>query len=328
MIVVVIVLIYVVLDLLEFQKFVIADAILLSLLGTISLYIVSMGFKNESSFRKVNETLDKTKNDSDQFKKNFNEIHDAYLAQGLANTWMTDSIKDVVTTVKDIKKQVDDIQKESNATVRELDSQPEFYSILDEKVLAAKYKVWLMHLDPHAPDSKKYYNDPARENYFAHCAAKAIAQNGVKNPVEFRRIINIPTLDKLEWAEKLINETKDIQNLHLAYIHLDDIENSFPISVTSCQIMDNKAVFLLNPELNVVPPGKFKKCIIIENEKVVSIYEKYYERIWELLEKKDSNLGCIIKDGPGIELFYKNQQRILDNIKQDLPQSNEGDIKG
>lgn len=91
--------------------------------------------------------------------------------------------------------------------------------------------------------------------------------------------------------------------------------------------MDNEAVFLLNPELNVVPKGEFKKCIIIENEKVVSIYDEYYKNIWELLRKKNSDLGCIIKDGPGTELFYKQKQRILDKINENSPQSKEAILK-
>jgi hypothetical protein len=315
------ILIYIFIELLEWQKFVIAEAILLFLLAAISLFIINTAFKNDSAFDKINATVDQTKRDSEEFKGKFGEIHQSFLAQGEANGWITDSIKD-------IKVQLSDIKKESSATVRELESQTEFYRVLNDKVLSAKSKVWLMHLDPYAPDSI-IYNDEARKVYFKNCADKAIAQNGANKPVEFRRIINIPNLDKLEWVENLIKETKDIKNLHLAYIHLDDldIENSFPVSVTSCQIMDNRAVFLLNPELNIVPKGEFKKCIIIENEKVVEIYEEYYKSIWELLKTKNSKMGCIIKDGPGTDMFYKHQQRIVDDINKKPPQSGEWEAK-
>jgi len=324
---------YVVAELLELQKFEVPLAILLFLLTTISLFIIHMAFKNDNSFSDINETLEQTKNDSNEFKRkfveihslldkakqdinafkgNFVEIHDAYRAQGEANGLITDSIKEM-------KIQLDDLKRESNAKVRELDSQPVFYRELKKQVLLAEKKVWLMHLDPYAPDSVKNYNDKSREDYFDACKKMAQDQNGVSDPVDFRRIINIPTMEKLEWTEKLIESTKNLQNLHLAYIYVDDIENSFPVSITSCQIMDDNAVFLLNPELNVVPGGTFKKCILIENQNVVKVYEAYYNRIWEELQKSDSKLGCIIKDGPGTEQFTQNKQRIIDNIKKQAP---------
>jgi hypothetical protein len=300
-----------------------------------------MAFKNDNAFSEINDTLTQTKSDSNEFKGkfveihsmldkakhdinefkgNFVEIHAAYKAQGEANGWITDSIKE-------IQVQLDDLKRESNARVRELDSQPVFYRELKKQMLLAEKKVWLMHLDPYAPDSVKNYNDKSREEYFKVCKDRALDQNGVSNPVEFRRIINIPTMEKLDWTEKLIESTKDLQNFQLAYIYVDDIENTFPVSITSCQIMDNNAVFLLNPELNIVPGGAFKKCILIENQNVVSIYDTYYTHIWEELQKTDSKLGCIIKDGPGTELFYQNKQRIIDNIKKQEPKTKKANTK-
>lgn len=326
----IVLLIYLVVDLLDFQKFLISDAIVLVFLATISWYIVSMSFKNETSFEKINETLDKNIKDSERFKAEFEDIGIQFENQGTATGLLGDKINQndnkLSISIKEIDTQLKDLKKETSATVRELDSQAEFYRVLNDKVLSAKSRVWLMHLDPYAPDSN-IYADLARTEYFKNCAEKAIAQNTAQHPVEFRRIINIPTLGKLEWAEKLINETKDLKNLHLAYIHIDDIEDSFPISVTSCQIIDNRAVFLLNPELNVVPEGKFKTCIIIENEKIVSVYKNYYEKIWNLLEEKNSKKGCIIKDGPGTSLFNKNKQRILDDINEGSMEHKEGVIK-
>lgn len=286
-----IILVYFVLDLLEFQKFQIADAIVLFLLATISLYIISMGFKNDTSFENQ-ET-----------------------ATGVLGSKIQEIDNKLTRSIIEIDTQLKDLKKETAATVRELDSQSEFYRVLNDKVMSAKSRVWLMHLDPHAPDSE-IYSDSARTEYFKNCAEKAKAQNGVKNPVEFRRIINIPTMGKLEWTEKLIQETKELQNLHLAYMHIHDMESTFPVSVASCQIIDDRAVFLLNPTLNVVPEGAFKTCVIIENEKVVSVYREYYEKIWSLLEERNSKKGCIIKNGPGTSLFDKNKQRIIENINK------------
>lgn len=283
-----------------------------------------MSFQNETSFEKINTTLDKNIKDSDKFKEEFVDIGIQFENQGTATGLLGDKINDIDNklsiSIKEIDTQLKDLKKESSATVRELESQAEFYRVLNDKMLSAKSRVWLMHLDPFAPDSVKY-SDLARTEYFNNCAEKARTENTAQQPVEFRRIIAIPTLEKLDWTEKLIQDTKALKNLHLAYIHIDDIKYTFPISVTSCQIIDNRAVFLLNPELNVVPEGKFKTCIIIENEKVVSVYKDYYEKIWTLLENNNSK-GCIIKDGPGTTLFDANKQRILDDINK-LPTKTE-----
>jgi hypothetical protein len=312
-------------DLLDFSKFVIADAILLLFLATISLYIVSMSFKTDTSFEKIYEALSITTRNIDAVNNRIDSIDNSVKTVHV-------NLKSQNSGIEKIDQDLEELKKVSTATVRELDSQAEFYRVLDDKVLSAKSKVWLMHLDPHAPDSDIYYADDERKKYFKDCAEKAIAQNGLAHPVEFRRIINIPTLDKLEWVERLIEDTKDLQNLHLAYINVgnvefNDIPQTFPISVTSCQIIDNKSVFLLNPELNVVPEGKFKTCIIIENEKVVSVYKNYYDKIWDALEQKNSKKGCIIKNGPGSTLFTKQKQRIIDDINKNSLENSEGIIK-
>lgn len=282
--------IYLALDLLDIQQFVIVDAIMLFLLAEVSLYSISMGYKNESSFEKINSSLQKNSVD---------------------NETLNESVKAINSEIKDIK-------KESTATVRELNSQAEFYRVLNDKVMSATNNVWLMHLDPHAPDSD-IYSDPVRKDYFDNCLKKAKTQS-----IEIRRIISIPTPGKLEWTQNLVRDTKDLRNFLLAYIDIPDIENSFPISVTSCQIIDNRVMFLLNPSLNVVPEGEFRKCIIIENENVVSIYKRYYESIWDSLKERNGKLGCIIKDGPGTAHFDRNLQRIKDDIARKSLQHGEG----
>jgi len=199
----------------------------------------------------------------------------------------------------------------SPALITGLSNQEIFYGILKEKVNEASERVWLMHFDPWAPDAPEY-SDCEKEKYFDFSKNFAI-----EHPhVDVKRIIGIPNQNKLDWVEQLVEDTREIRNLHLGYLYVGDIQNSFPRSVTSCQIIDKNKIFLLNPLLNHIPPGDFKKCIYIENREIVSIYEQYYERIWNEITEYNSPYGCLLKDGPGRALFDQNVKKIQDNFNK------------
>jgi len=337
------------LDMLGIKNFIFADAILLSLLAAISIYIIILGYKTEDSFKTINESLSQNADENlrlntriDKIDESNKFLKDILVAQGDAVNHWGEQIKEIkdelgsqvtavqshlgnqVKTVRnelgiqvnEVKVEIKDLKTESAAKIRELGHQNDFYRQLNEKVKEAQEKVWLMHLDPHAPTSD-FYNDPTRKEYFENCLEKAKSQQ-----VVIKRIINIPTMDKLEWTENLIKETSGLQNIHLAYINIDDIEHSFPQSVISCQIIDNDSMFLLNPMRNVVPEGDFPKCILIENKNVVSIYTEYYDALWKKLSDPQCTFGCIIKNGPSSQLFETHHQRIKDDINSRATKQN------
>lgn len=191
-----------------------------------------------------------------------------------------------------------------------LTKQSELYTELENKVVHANRRVYLMHLDSKPPTSSTY-NDNNRIKYFKNCLAKA-----EEGRVKFRRIVNIENQEMLDWVENLINATDDLQNYQIAYIKTGDkgIENNFPFTITSCQIIDDDKMFLLNPVQNYVPRGEFLDCAYIENTEIVTVYAEYYNKLWIHLNDTECKYGFMIKDGPGTRLFKENKQKIIDNF--------------
>jgi hypothetical protein len=204
-------------------------------------------------------------------------------------------------------------QPEDIANVKVLNNKEEFYACLQAKTMESKNRVWLMHLDTYAPTSKQY-NDNVRKNYFQFSEDFARTHKNVK----IKRIMSLSNKEKLDWVTKLIERTKNVNNLYLAYIKIDGLEDSFPKTMVSCQIIDDDKLFLLNPALNIVPGGDFNPCLYIENKEIVKIYAKYYEDLWHDA-KFNHNSSCFLKDGPND--YNKNLKIIEEHINLNLTDS-------
>ncbi|ETA69285.1 hypothetical protein MettiDRAFT_2781 [Methanolobus tindarius DSM 2278] len=232
-------------------------------------------------------------------------------------------LKENTEKINRIADDVDLLKSGTPAVIKPINNQEDFYHLLNASVITSSTRVWVTHLDQWAPTSPKF-SDKDRVNYF-----DSVLEHIQTHPaIDFKRIISIPTKDKLEWVEKLIMDTDAYQNLHLAYIRIDDIEDIFPFSVVSCQIIDENKMFILNPLLNRVPRnrGQFKECLYFENKNIVGIYSNYYEKLWDKITQKDSLHGCILKDGTGTDNFYKNKNWILSNIKEEEPREDSCNI--
>lgn len=192
-----------------------------------------------------------------------------------------------------------------NSFVRVLSDQNSFYDALTDAVCSAKAEVMFIHLDPYVATKKDHCED-GRANYF-DAAHEYVRTNSIK----MRRIISIPNEKKLEWVKDLINRTRDMETLDLAYIRVNDIEKSFPKTVISCDIIDDHRLFLLNPTLNYIPTGKeFKGIIDIDNVEAVKVYREYFEKLWTEITKENCDYGCYLKKGRDCTYFDKNLKRI------------------
>lgn len=195
-----------------------------------------------------------------------------------------------------------------NAKINVHRNQASFYESLRDAVCAAKKEVMFIHLDPYVAIQR---DNEGRANYFdaAHEYVRSHAIN-------MRRIISIPNERKLEWTKNLIDKTRQIATLDLSYIKIGNIENSFPKTVISCDIIDNNKLFLLNPILNYIPQGSaFKPIVEIENPAIVNIYKEYFENLWTQLIKENSPYGFYLKKGLDCTYFEKNLSKIKDEIK-------------
>jgi hypothetical protein len=218
---------------------------------------------------------------------------------------------------------VTNLRNEAMASTTVLHDQIQFYNELRVAVCGAKKEVLLVHFDPYSPIDN---TEDARVQYFSETTDFMMKNGQVKQ----RRIIAITDKLKLEWTKKLIEDTKGMDNISLAYVNLEkmsqmrlDFDNLFLPTVTSCQIIDNNKVFLLNPSLNYVPRGTFKPCIFIENSEVVKVYREYYESIWAKITT-DERYGCILKQGRNSTGYEQKLARIGERINA----FSNGDIVG
>jgi hypothetical protein len=275
-------------------------SLILYLLVSMSVFIISNSKKNEIVF---NEQKEDNKRISEDLNKVYGDLT---------------SIKNGTITIENMDNKIIKVSEDvcilkKGTTISTLSDQQSFYHKLADVATKATTRVWLTHLDQWAPDSHKYAGLDKKE-YFDKILE--YAKNHPK--VDFKRIISIPTEDKLIWVKDLIEKTKDYENLNFAYIRLDDLENLFPLSVVSTQIMDDNKMFLLNPELNLVPrtKGLFKDCLYFENTDMVAVYSHYYESVWKKITEKNSQWGCLIKDGNGVDTYNDNIQIIIDDLNK------------
>lgn len=231
------------------------------------------------------------------------------------------SIKDDVAsknTVNDLSSKISSLEKTipliNNASIDLLNTQNEFYEKLSKSRLSAKNKIDLTQLDPWPP---KGYKDPdsasERRSYFEQDVEFAKS-----HPTTYiRRILSIETEEKLQWAKELIESTKGISNLFLAYINIGEIEKSVPFpKMQSIQIIDETEVFLLNPQYAYMP-RQYQKCFYIKNMEFAKIYSEYYEEIWKKIENNSNvkEIGCILKNGADDEGYEEKLDIIEMAIK-------------
>lgn len=199
-----------------------------------------------------------------------------------------------------------DEKNQDMAEIQIITSQDDLYDILAEKIKHAKRRVCIMHLDQYPPT---HYKCASRNEYF-----KFIFDFTVKNKhISMRRITSINESEKGEWLKERMNETKDVENLSIAYVNIENLDNTYLKTVVSCQIIDDDEVFVLNPMSNTVSGNAtFANCLYIKNKKVVQLYKDYYNDLWTFANL-NYNGCCILKNGK--ECYFDALDRIIaDNI--------------
>ena len=200
----------------------------------------------------------------------------------------------------------------NNASIEVLQTYDDFYSKLTKCRLSSKSELLLTQLDPWPPST--YGDEGTRKSYFDN----DVSYFKTHPNVNVYRIISIETKEKLQWVRELIESTKDLPNLYLAFVNIKNIVNSVPFpKMLSLQIVDGEEAFLLNPQYSYMPRA-YKPCYYIKNGSVVQIYVDYYKKIWDVLCKSDDSgiigkYGCLLKDGKDIT----NYDQKLNKIKMD-----------
>lgn len=204
-------------------------------------------------------------------------------------------IEQLAPTVTNLSNEIRNL---NNASIEVLTQHEDFYSKLSKCRLCATDEVLLTQLDPNPPDS--YEDESKRKSYFDSDIEYAKSHPNVT----IKRILSIETKEKMRWVQDLITATKDLPNLFLAFVNIENIakERPFP-KMLSLQIIDKNEVFVLNPQYSYMPKS-YQPCFYIKNKEVTQIFVKYYEDIWRELERDSENEdykhGCILKEGKAI----------------------------
>lgn len=206
-------------------------------------------------------------------------------------------IEQIVPTVTSLSKEVRNL---NNASIEVLTQHEDFYSKLTKCRLCATREVLLTQLDPNPPES--YEDESKRKSYF-----DSDIEYAKSHPhVAIKRILSIETREKLEWVRGLIEATKDLPNLFLAFVNIENIakERPFP-KMLSLQIIDRNEVFVLNPQYGYMPKS-YQPCFYLKNRDVAQIFVDYHTDIWRELERESENSeykhGCILKEGKEIHM--------------------------
>ena len=243
-----------------------------------------------------------------QDKPNFDAITKFFIGMGIELIWFLigkslddDNAQEALSAeLKEIRQSIHFF---NNASVEVLETYNDFYSKLAKSRLAAKKKMLLVALDPCPPFS--YGDDGARKSYFD----QEISYYKAHPNVNVYRIINIETPEKLEHVRFLIEETRDLPNVFLAYVKIGAIETSVPFpKMLSLQIFDNEEVFFLNPQYNYMPRA-YRPCYYLKSTSVAQIYVEYYERIWSVLCERPEH-GCVLKDGNDVSGYDEKLKQI------------------
>lgn len=251
------------------------NTLLFSYATTITLFFIGLGRKVETNIKVVEDGKKDTKelilDIKDLAKDIKSSIFDTSESFELLNKTLTEQCKE-------------------DAKIHVIYSADELYEKLGEAIKHAK-DIRIMHLDPFSPN---HYKSPARTEYF-----KTIFDYvKLHNDVTMKRLTSLNEVEKIEWLKGLIEETRNIEKLDIAYIDIPkNRDDSFLNTLVSCQVLDGNKTFLLNPMGNTVPAGGTQgEVLYIESESVAKVYEKYFDRLWDIAVRKHGN-SRIIKSG-------------------------------
>jgi hypothetical protein len=203
-----------------------------------------------------------------------------------------------------------EIYNKNQTTTEVIENFSRFYEILENCREKAKRRLQLTQLDPQPPS---YYGDPKRQAYFD---IDTFVKYAKEHPeVKIQRIISVPTLEKLEWVRELIEKSRNINNIYIAYIRFEkDIRKYWPTPpILSVQVIDEDELLMDNPQHSYMP-HRFAPCLYMRDQQAVKLYSEYYDELWKSLEKsEDINRGFVLKDGMDMN-GYEEKLKIIESL--------------
>ncbi|WP_040698724.1 hypothetical protein [Nocardia vinacea] len=155
-----------------------------------------------------------------------------------------------------------------------------FYRHMLAALREAHKSVDLTQLDSQPP---KHYGTPEMVEYF-DAQTQLVRSN---SSIKFRRIIAIPTLEKLEWVVSILDQVKDCANFQINMIDLSKTGTLPP--PLSLQIFDRREMCLVDPTLGFMLPEDQRHMLWVKGSSVAEVFAIYYDSLWQL--------GTRVKEG-------------------------------
>lgn len=153
---------------------------------------------------------------------------------------------------------------------------PQFYKHMLRALEGATRTVDLTQLDERAP---KHYGTPEMEAYFQR-QAQVVKE---RPSVIFRRIVAVPTLDKLDWLLDVLERASGYSNFQLNVIDIAEaVKLPLPLSL---QIFDRRELCLVDPTLGYMRPEEQRNMLWVDGREVAEVFAVYYQSLWQLSDR-------------------------------------------
>jgi hypothetical protein len=176
-----------------------------------------------------------------------------------------------------------------------------FYIHMLNALRNATKSVDLTQLDDYAPS---HYGTPEMVEYFDLQKKSVRSRPNLK----FRRLVAIPTLEKLEWVLEVLESVQDCANFQISWIDISTQAKAPP--PLSLQIFDRREICLVDPTLGTMRPEEQRHMLWLSGRAAAEVMAVYYDGMW--------NLGTRIKEG--MIVYWAELDSLLTRLSAQQPQ--------
>lgn len=126
--------------------------------------------------------------------------------------------------------------------------------------------------------------------------------------VIFRRIVAVPTLEKLEWLLEVLTKVGESPNFQIAIVDTADASPSLPPPL-SLQIFDEREMCLVDPTIGYMRPERQTNMLWVHGRATAAVFSVYYDDFWKLSTR--------LKEGSII--YWSVLDHLLDSLRSRRP---------
>ena len=151
-----------------------------------------------------------------------------------------------------------------------------FYRHMLDALRAANKTVDLTQLDEFPPS---HYGTREMSEYFKQQSDLVISRPDIL----FRRIVAVPTLEKLVWLLDVLETVKDCPNFSVGLLTNFRVSNLPP--PLSLQIFDRRELCLVDPSVGYMRPEDQRHMLWVKGSAIPEVFAIYYDSLWTEAER-------------------------------------------